>query len=160
MAPALVPARSMRRSGIGRRLAVFALRRILIIPLSLLIVVTVAFGLVALMPGDPAAEILGQFATPVEIERIHRELGLDKPLPVRYLDYVSAVARGDLGTSFFSGRPIADEIATYLPNTIELIVLSLALATALGLFVGTVGAYFRGQLPDRIGRMLITAFQS
>ena len=160
MSLSVSPVRAPRRSSFGRRLAVFALRRILIIPLSLLIVVTVAFGLVALMPGDPAAEILGQFATPAETERIRRELGLDKPLPVRYVDYIAAVARGDLGTSFFSGRGIAAEIATYLPNTIELIVLSLGLATGLGLLVGTIGAYFRGQLPDRIGRVLITAFQS
>lgn len=150
----------MSAGGDRRHTALLALKRILIIPVSLLVVVTISFGLVALMPGDPAITILGQFASPTEIDEVHRQLGLDKPLFTRYLDYVGSVARGDLGTSFFSRRPVLEEIASYLPSTIELIVMALLFAATLGLAIGTLGAYFHQRLPDRIARGLITTFQS
>ena len=143
-----------------RKIAVFALQRVLIIPLSLLVLVTASFGLIALIPGDPAIGILGQYATPTAVAQLHHQFGFDKPLAQRYLDYVVSVAHGDLGNTFFGGRSVVEEIATRLPNTIELIILSLFVAVGVGILVGTAGAYFSGRLPDRLSRLLITTFQS
>jgi peptide/nickel transport system permease protein len=127
---------------------------------SLLVVVTLAFGLVYLMPGDPALTILGPFADKAKIAQVHEQLGTNKPFGTRYVDYIENLVHGDLGTSFFSNRPVTTELWKYLPNTVELVVCSLLFASLFGIFVGTVSAYFRGRLPDRIGRTITTLMQS
>ena len=66
----------------------------------------------------------------------------------------------DLGTSFFSGQPVRDEIFRYLPSTIELILMSLAVALVIGMTIGTVGSYFSNRLPDNIGKTVTSALQS
>ena len=135
-------------------------RRLLAVPLSLVVVATFAFALVALIPGDPAVHILGQFASEDELARLRHELGLSQPLLERYLTFMSDLSRGDLGTSFFSRRPVLEEIGTYLPATVELVLLSTIGAVIIGLVTGGVGAYFRGRWPDRASSGAITLFQS
>lgn len=135
-------------------------RRLLAVPLSLVVVATFAFALVALIPGDPAVHILGQFASEDELARLRHELGLSQPLLERYLTFMSDLFRGDLGTSFFSRRPVLEEIGTYLPATVELVLLSTIGAVIIGLVTGGVGAYFRGRWPDRASSGAITLFQS
>jgi len=135
-------------------------KRLLAIPLSLIVVATFAFGLVALIPGDPAVHILGQFASDEELARLRGELGLTRPFLVRYLAFMGQLAQGDLGTSFFSRRPVLEEIGRYLPATIELVVLSMIGAVLIGLVVGGIGAYYRGRWQDRIASGSITLFQS
>jgi ABC-type dipeptide/oligopeptide/nickel transport system permease component len=135
-------------------------KRLLAIPLSLLVVASFAFGLVALIPGDPAVQILGQFATPDELDRLRRELGLHGTFVERYAGFMGQLARGDLGTSFQSRRPVVDEIGRYLPATVELVVLSTLGAVLIGLVMGGIGAWFRGRWPDRISSGGVTLFQS
>jgi ABC-type dipeptide/oligopeptide/nickel transport system permease component len=135
-------------------------KRLVILPVSLLILVTFTFALVELMPGNPAVAIAGQFATPEQIERIEDELGLNDPLPVRYVDYLSAALRGDLGTSFFTGRSVTDELLRRLPATIELVALAIIFAAIVGVTLGSIGAYFRRGWYDRFSRFSITLFQS
>ncbi|MEA5455979.1 ABC transporter permease [Sinomonas sp. JGH33] len=115
----------------------------------LLGLVTLSFGLVSLLPGDPAVALLGEYATPDDIARIHGELGLDKPLWDRYLDYLGRTLRGDLGHSFFTGTPVAQELWTRLPNTLVYLVPGLVLALLLGVAMGTFAAYRSGRLPDK-----------
>jgi len=134
--------------------------RVLAIPVSLAVVATLAFGLVALMPGDPVAQILGQFASEPEIAALRAELGLNLPLVDRYLDFMLRLVHGDLGTSFISRRPITHEIASYLPATIELVALSTLGAVVIGLALGGAGAYFQGRLPGRLPGAIITVIQS
>jgi ABC-type dipeptide/oligopeptide/nickel transport system permease component len=134
--------------------------RLMAIPLSLLVVATFAFGLVALIPGDPAVQILGQFATPDELARLRSELGLDGTLAERYGRFMGQLAQGDLGTSFQSRRPVTEEIARYLPATVELVVLSIIGAVVIGLVMGGIGAYYRGRWQDRVSSGGITLFQS
>lgn len=138
----------------------YALRRLALLPLGLFIVVTFSFALVNLAPGDPARAIAGGLADEETLQGIRVELGLDQSIPARYVDYVTDLARGDLGTSFFTDRPIAQEIWQRLPDSIELIVMSLAVATVLGLLIGGIGAYFRGGTIDRLSRLLTSALQS
>lgn len=135
-------------------------KRLLVIPVSLLVVVTLAFGLVELMPGDPAVAIAGDFASDEYLAEIRAELGLDKTRGERYVDFLRGLTEGDLGTSFRTGQPITGEIARFLPNTVELILVSLVLSLIGGVAIGTLGGYFRGRTPDKFSRSLVTIMQS
>lgn len=128
--------------------------------MSLFAIITVAFGLVLLIPGDPVLAILGDQVTPGAVERLRSELGLDRPALERYVTYLTGVLRGDLGESFFTQRPITADIARFLPATLELVVLSLGVAFLLGIFIGMMAAWFRDRLPDRLLRLVVTALQS
>ena len=143
-----------------RSLSLYIAKRLLLIPLSLAVLATASFLLVTQIPGDPGVTILGQFATPSEIARIDHELGVDQPIPIRYLNYMSQLLHGDLGTSFYTGQPVGRELISYLPNTIELIVPSLLLAALLGLTMGGIAAYYRRAWPDWLARSIITVTQS
>lgn len=143
-----------------KRWIVFLTKRLLALPVSLFIVVTFSFMLVAFMPGDPARVIAGGLASEERLNEIRRELGLDKPVLERYADYIADVARGDLGESYLRGRPITFYIGRYLPNTIELMIVFFVLSIPFGLLIGTVGAYYALLLPDKIARTTITVFQS
>ena len=136
------------------------LRRLILLPVSLFVLMTLSFGLTELMPGDPAVAVAGNFASDAEVARIHAELGLDRPLAERYVDYLSSTARGDLGNSFFTGLNVRGELANRLPATLELVFLSLVVATVLGLALGTWGAYHRRRWQDRVSRGAVTLFQS
>ncbi len=135
-------------------------RRLLLLPVSLLVLATLSFGLVELMPGNPAVTVAGQFATPEEIAAIERQLGLDKPLAVRYVTYLGDAVRGDFGRSYFTGRPVLSELGSRLPATIEMVALALVVAGLLGLLLGTVSAYFRRRAADRVSRGIVTVMQS
>lgn len=115
----------------------------------LLGLMTLSFGLVSLLPGDPAVALLGEYATPADIARIHAELGLDKPLWERYIEYIGRTLTGDLGHSFFTGSSVSQELWTRLPNTLVYLVPGLILALLLGLAMGTFAAYRSGRLPDK-----------
>ena len=128
--------------------------------IALLAVVTLAFVLVSLTPGDPARLIAGPAANNDQLRSIRAELGLDRPLLERYVDYLGGLVRGDLGTSYFSQQPVLEELRDRLPATLELVAISVLLAAFLGVGVGAAGAYFRGRLPDRLGRLGTSIFQS
>ncbi len=142
------------------RMAKFLLRRLVVMAISILIVATVAFGLIGLLPGDPAQAILGSFATPTEIERLRAELGLDLPLHERYFAFMGGLFTGDLGTSFFTGRTVVEEIANRLPATLELVIPSLALAVLLGILLGTIGAYRPRHFSARASNITVSLLQS
>ena len=91
---------------------------------TLLAVSAVSFLLVALLPGDVAVLILADSATPERVAALREQLGLDQPLPVRYLQWLGNVLSGDLGRAIHSGEPTLDVILSRLPVTIELILLS------------------------------------
>jgi peptide/nickel transport system permease protein len=111
--------------------------------------ISLSFGLVSLIPGDPAVTILGDAAGPDEIAKVHTQLGLDEPFGQRYLDYLGRTLHGDLGKSYFTGSPITHELLTRLPNTLVLLVPGLALAVVIGVLMGTISAYRRGRAADK-----------
>ena len=80
----------------------------------------ILFAFIHLLPGDPAAAILGQHATPELVAEIRAELGLDKPLWQQYVDYMGKLVQGDFGKSIINNRPIVDEFLRRFPGTIEL----------------------------------------
>lgn len=106
----------------------------------LLGVTLVAFLLTYKLPGDPARALAGERYREEDLARIRTELGLDRPAVVQYADYVGRLLRGDLGTSFATGRPVATELAERFPRTIVLAVASLSVAIVLGLLLGALAA--------------------
>lgn len=123
-------------------------------------VVTLSFLLVSVTPGDPARLLAGPMATDSQVEAIRKDLGLDKPILERYVDYMSGLLRGDLGESYYSKQPVTSEILEKLPATLELIILAVLFAAVVGIAFGALGAYFRGRLPDRISRLFTGVFQA
>lgn len=109
----------------------------------------VFFGIRAL-PGDPATVLAGQEATPAAIAAIRHDYGLDRPLPVQYADYVGRALHGDLGRSTQDKLPVAHIITERLPITIELSVLAMLVAVAVGLLTGIVAAVRRGKFADYV----------
>ena len=112
------------------------------------IVVSLIFLFLRLIPGDPAELLLsggGSTApSPEAVATLRRELGLDQPLVVQYVDYLGRLARLDLGRSFQDKRPVIADIAQRLPRTLELVVAATVLAVLIGIPLGVVAATHRG----------------
>lgn len=128
----------------------FVLRRLLQLPLVLLGMSIVVFGLMALLPGDPALAILGPYATPERAASLRQELGLDDPLPVRYARWLGRVVRGDLGRSTSLERPVADALRERAAATALLAGTALVLCVVGGVSAGVLAARHRGRWPDRL----------
>ncbi|MDG6104235.1 ABC transporter permease [Dactylosporangium aurantiacum] len=107
------------------------------------------FGLGALSPSNPAAAVLGETATPDDIARMNHEFGLDRPLPVQYLDWLCSALRGDLGRSYFTTIPVADSIFAALPVDLALAGLAVLLAVLIGGAAGIAAALRQGSRLDR-----------
>ena len=101
---------------------------------------TLVFILLRVLPGDPVELMAGELATPVERETMAEAMGLNKPLSRQWLEYVTALAHGDLGNSLHSGRPVREDIARKLPATIMLGIYAMAVAIALAMPIGIIGA--------------------
>jgi ABC-type dipeptide/oligopeptide/nickel transport system permease component len=93
-------------------------------------------------PGDPVLVILGQDATPTELERLRRLLGLDQPLPVQFAQYLGRLATGQLGESIFQHQPVTRLIADRFPATLELTIAAMLVAILVGLITGVISALF------------------
>lgn len=127
---------------------VFIIRRMLQMIPVVLGVILIVFLIMKMVPGDPAVLLAGESATKEQVEQLRDQLGLNQPLFIQYVDYVKNVATGDLGTSVRSGRPVAEEIFTRLPVTIELAFWSVLVTTVLGLFAGIISATKQYSMSD------------
>ena len=107
-----------------------------------------AFFLIHLVPGDPAAVMLGERATPEAIEQLRRELGLDQPLAVQYGKFLGNLVQGDLGRSIKTREQITIEIASRFPATLELATAAMFLAVVIGVPAGVLAARRRGTWID------------
>ena len=116
--------------------------------LSLLVASAVIFGVVALVPGDPASFMLGTGAQPETLAALRRELGLDQPLPLRYLAWLGGVIQGDFGHSFTYRTPVSGMIVERLQLSLPLALMALALAVVVALPVGLLAAARRGSGAD------------
>jgi ABC-type dipeptide/oligopeptide/nickel transport system permease component len=103
---------------------------------------------IQLLPGDPAYTILGDKASPERAAAVRKQLGLDRPIYVQYVDWIGNVAHGNFGDSLISDRPILNDLAKRLPRTIELIIASMILAILIGIPLGVIAANYRNQMPD------------
>jgi len=115
-------------------------RRLAQVVPALATIVLVTFMLIHLAPGDPGVAVAGENADAATLESLRRQFGLDRPLWSQVLSYASNVARGDLGDSFFFGRPVSTVIAERLPATLLLTGTALLLSCLLGILLGRVAA--------------------
>jgi len=106
-------------------------------------VVTVTFLVMQVLPGDPVLALVGERYDEETLERLRAELGLDKPLAVRYVSYLGRVARFDLGRSFVTGRPVAQSIAERFPRTAMLAGAAMLIAIAGGVLAGGLASWRR-----------------
>ena len=131
----------------------FVLRRLLLAVPVLLGVVFVVMLTVELIPGDAVALMLGEHATKDAVARLRDHLGLDKPLPIRYVEYVGRLAKGDLGRSIQQNRPVVDELADAWPATLQLTIAALVIAALGGVTAGVVSAVWPNSFFDGIARL-------
>ena len=130
-----------------------AFRRLLSAIPVLLIVSLITFGLMRLIPGDPAAAIAGVSATPAQFEQLRRDLGLDQPLHLQLLDYYRGLARGDLGRSLLLGKGVFAATMERLPVTIGLSLFALAFTLLIGIASGIVAALRQNSWVDQAAMM-------
>jgi peptide/nickel transport system permease protein/oligopeptide transport system permease protein len=135
----------------------YLIRRILLAVPILLGVVAVVLLSMELIPGDPVALMLGEFATPESIAATRADLGLDRPILVRYVEYVGDVVRGDLGMSIKDRRPVATMIGETLPATAQLAGVAVLLAVLVGVPLGVASAARPHGLVDNVVRVLSLA---
>lgn len=122
--------------------------------LTLLIISVLIFGAVELLPGDIAQAVLGQGATAENIAAMREQLGLNRPAPVRYFEWLSNAVTGDFGTSLVSGDPVTSTISTRFANTLFLALYAAAIAVPIAITLGVLVALFRNTLFDRIANVL------
>ncbi|MEL6335033.1 MAG: ABC transporter permease [Pseudomonadota bacterium] len=118
--------------------------------LTLVAISLIIFGAVELLPGDLAEEILGQQATEETVAAFRRELGLDQPAYVRYVDWLGGALTGDFGNSLASGRPVTELISGRLGNTLFLALVAAIIAVPLAITLGLLAALYRGSVYDRL----------
>jgi peptide/nickel transport system permease protein len=133
------------------------LRRLAYLVPVLLVVSFLAFGLGHMAPGDPARDLLarttGRQPTAREVGAERHQLGLDRPLPVQYVDWLGRALRGDLGVSYTTGEPVARAVSETLPLTLELAGAALFLSIVLGIPLGILAAALRWSWVDHLVRL-------
>jgi len=127
----------------------YLITRVLLSLPMIIILLSIIFLVLRVMPGDPVLAMLGDKAPMQQVEAMRHQLGLDRPLYVQFLDYVSNLARGDLGNSLIWGkRPVIVEIFEHFPATLELTIASMIVMLLVGVLTGAQAAYRRNSLAD------------
>lgn len=126
-----------------------AISAIVLIGVSMLI-----FFIARVIPGDPARIALGPNATLEQVDKLRGALHLDENIMVQYGYFISDLARGDLGISLYTNRPVTLDIAQFLPATLELVVIAGIIMIFIGLPLGILSARYQGRWPDHVIRIL------
>lgn len=132
----------------------FLARRVLWSLLVLVGLSVVIFVIARAMPGDPARLALGPRASQQQVEQLRANLGLDRPLLDQYRLYVTGLARGDLGRSLLTERPVNDDIRDTFAATLELVLATISIAFVLGVPMGVMAARYKDRWPDNIVRFV------
>lgn len=140
-------------------MAIYVLKRLAVALPIILIVTAISFLLLRLVPGNPAASILGTNATQDQIDALNARLGLNEPLPVQFLVWLSGAVRGDFGLSWTTAAPVTDVLANSIPVTLSLAVLATAFAVLAGIGLGGLAA-IRGGWIDRIVYLTCSFFNA
>jgi peptide/nickel transport system permease protein len=128
----------------------YVIRRVIATIPVMAVVALVVFSLLYITPGDPAAIIAGDQASPADIDRIRESLGLDRPFLVRFGEWVWQLLHGDLGTSIFTNLPVTTMIAQRFEPTLSLMAITLCLSIAVAVPIGVVAAWKAGTWIDRL----------
>jgi len=134
----------------------FAVHRLLAFVLLAVGVTFLVFCLTQLVPSDPVATNLGEQAAsdPAAVAAFEERYGLDEPLPARFLTYLAHVVRGDLGDSTLTHQPVADDLADLIPATFELALVSILIASVIGIAFGVFSALRRNRASDHAIRVI------
>jgi len=119
--------------------------------------IAIVFFISRVIPSDPVALLAGETATKAQIEALRAKLGLDRPLVVQLFDYYRNLVQGDLGTSLYTTRPVADDLFARLPATFELTLAAMVIAVLIGIPLGVVSALRRNSVLDHILRIVTVA---
>ena len=133
---------------------IYIVKRIIGVIPTLILVVTFVFFFVRMIPGDPARLVAGPQATQEDVEIVREELGLNESIPKQYVNYVSGLFHGDLGTSLRTKRPVTVEVASRYGNTVRLTLLSLAWSSVAGILLGVWSGRHRSKWQDYTGMTL------
>jgi peptide/nickel transport system permease protein/oligopeptide transport system permease protein len=117
----------------------------------------IVFAILRMLPGDPARVIAGLLATEEDVARLRVALGLDQPMLIQYANFLGNLLRGDLGISARTSQPVLDEVLARLPATMQLAIVSMAIAALIGIPVGVIAATRRNSLLDYV-LSIITLF--
>ena len=131
----------------------FLLRRLLLVIPVLFGLLLLTFVLTRVIPADPAAALAGDQATPQQIAEIRTAYGFDRPLPEQFLHYLVQIAHGDLGSSYFTRRPVVEDLIERLPATLELTFVALLLSVGIGVPLGVVAALHHNRWIDQLLRI-------
>lgn len=129
----------------------YAIKRIIGLIPTLFLISIFVFLFVHFIPGDPARLVAGQDATLEDIARVEKELGLDQPIHVQYINFISGIFHGDFGTSLKTGRPVIDEIGQRFMPTFWLTIWSMVWSVIIGLVIGIISATKRNKWQDYLG---------
>jgi glutathione transport system permease protein len=132
----------------------YVIRRLLLAIPTVLAMLTMVFVLVRLVPGDAAVAMLGDRASAETLQTLRAQLGLDQPIAVQYVRFLTDMLSGDFGRSMTSGRTVLEEVALVLPYTLELAAAAMFIGTCLGIPLGVVAAVRRNRWPDYVSRVL------
>ncbi|HEY1296742.1 MAG TPA: nickel ABC transporter permease [Chloroflexota bacterium] len=132
----------------------YVVRRVLAIIPVLFGISILVFLLVHLIPGDVAQILLGTQATDQQLETLRRTFGLDRPLPVQYLDWLSHILRGDFGVSFRTNRPVLPDLVSRFGVTVQLTLVSMLIALVVAIPLGAISAARRGRAADGASRVV------
>jgi peptide/nickel transport system permease protein len=133
--------------------AAYIRRRLILMVLVLFGVTVVIFGMVRILPGDPAFLILGDRATDQKAAELREQLGLNRPVLEQYWLFVSGFVRGDMGQSLLYRQPVGELVLTRVPVSLALAAYAMALAAIITLFFGIVAAVNKGRWPDQLIRV-------
>ena len=131
----------------------YVLRRLGLALLTLCGVVVAVFIITRILPGNPAADRVGPYAKPEILAQVEKEMGLDKPLPLQFVNYVVNLAHGNMGKSWRTGQPVLKDLAQRLPATLELALAATLLAIITGVILGILAALFHGSWFDQVVRI-------
>ncbi len=112
------------------------------------------FLLARVIPGDPARLALGPTATPAQVQALSDRLGLDRPVPLQYWEFLKNAANYDFGISLYTNRPVAEDIRVAFPATFELVLVSITFITVFGLLLGILAAHYRNSAADNGLRLI------
>jgi len=136
-------------------MALYIVKRLLAAIPVLLGLTIIVFVIMAMIPGDPATAILGSYATPENVAKLNRDLGLDKPMVQQYFIWLGNILHGDFGRSFALNRPVLDEVLERFSATLILAGTSLVLCSILGLLAGVVSAVRQYGWADKVITLVV-----
>jgi peptide/nickel transport system permease protein len=135
---------------VGAKMVQYIIRRLLALIPVIIVVAIVIFSVTHLIPGDPARIMLGQSATPEQVEKLQKELGLNKPIYIQFFSWFSKVFQGDLGHSIYSGTPVLQLILDRLAPTLSMTILATCISLTVAIPSAIFAVWKRGTILDPI----------